>query len=166
MLIIRQSFLASLCTNTVITSRQPRSNQHITVIVNINHDWWWWWFWLRHFLLLFAFFLLYWFAVYTRSSEQNWIIKMSSVKNSVYMYLLCMYSTPWQIIGHFQVGFNLCLKTSSGAQPFVWKLVLPAHLLSCKTHFHMKGRAPGLTLRLCNRGKRQLRNGLLYFCIN
>ena len=43
-----------------------------------------------------------------------------------------MKATESWSIGHFRVTFCLCFKTIPGAQPLLWKLVLPARLLSSK----------------------------------
>ena len=37
---------------------------------------------------------------------------------------------------HFRVSFDLCFKTSPGAQPFIWKWT---HFHANQTHFHFNG---------------------------
>ena len=48
-------------------------------------------------------------------------------------------------IGHFRITFGLFFKASPGAHPFIWKLVFICVWM--KTIFHMKGWAPGLSLK-------------------
>ena len=48
-------------------------------------------------------------------------------------------------LGHFRVPPGLCFKTRVGAQPFIWKSF---HSYASKTHFHKKGCAPSLILKV------------------
>ena len=48
------------------------------------------------------------------------------------------------IIGHFRVPPGLCFKTKVGAQPLIWKSLSHAN----KSHFHKKGCAPSLILKV------------------
>ena len=61
-------------------------------------------------------------------------------------------------IGHFRVLLCLCFKTSLSAKPFIWKWVLPAVSFSCKSVIFM--RMVSHLGSLCNRGTRELGNGL------
>ena len=59
---------------------------------------------------------------------------------------------PWfspmfhSAIGHFRVPPGFCFKTRIGAQPSIWKWFFHSH--SNKTHFHKKGCAPSLILKV------------------
>ena len=52
---------------------------------------------------------------------------------------------PWTI-GHFRFSPDLCFKTRLGAQPLIWKSFFHSH--ANKTHFHNKGCAPSLILKV------------------
>ena len=49
-------------------------------------------------------------------------------------------------IGHFRVPSGLCFKRRVGAQPLIWKSLFHPH--ANKTHFHKKGCAPRLILKV------------------
>ena len=49
-------------------------------------------------------------------------------------------------IVHFRVPQGLCFKTRVGAQPLIWKSFF--HSQANKTHFHKKGCAPSLILKV------------------
>ena len=52
------------------------------------------------------------------------------------------FSIPCLLIGHFRVPPGLCFKTRVGAQPLIF------HSHANKTHFHKKGCAPSLILKV------------------
>ena len=60
------------------------------------------------------------------------------------------FSIPCLLIGHFRVPPGLCFKTRVGAQPLIF------HSHANKTHFHKKGCAPSLILKVRVFGTRQL----------
>ena len=60
------------------------------------------------------------------------------------------FSIPCLLIGHFRVPPGLCFETRVGAQPLIF------HSHANKTHFHKKGCAPSLILKVRVFGTRQL----------
>ena len=87
-----------------------------------------------------------------------YIVREQTIFSRYWKTVVYCSSRDSSIIGHFWVAFCLCFKTSPGAQPFIWKLVLPARsCLANQTNFHKKVMHQD---SFWNRGKRQLRNGL------
>ena len=79
----------------------------------------------------------------------------------------------WQyrnLIGNFRVAFCLCFKTSPGAKPsYENEFDLHENEHVSKTHFHVKGFAPGLVLKQRSKGTRkwpicyQMKNQMFYY---
>ena len=59
------------------------------------------------------------------------------------IYLNCVIKI---LMGHFRDAASLCFKTRPSAKTFLVKMILYYH--ENKTHFHKKGFAPGLVLRV------------------
>ena len=79
-----------------------------------------------------------------------WIAQFQAVSSNHYKQLIRNATLknyhPIYVIGLFRLPPRLCFKTRVGAQPLIMEIIF--HSQANKTHFHKKGCAPGLVLKV------------------